>query len=223
MFKKGIISILLSFVFCTNAFGQDKSLTHHFELTENTGMAFSANLFTLTANFDMEQMSLSYYGLSGSKTALNNTGGAVSPAFDLENDLTANKTDTESFGNKFKALTEYIFQMFDMDDSKSSAANEKSFLKSRVDTDKVHITDFEINFAINMGYDAKQNLKMDGIKVISYGWNTYLNAIYNYEKNEVELGLSNSTINQYLLDGMKLEFHANPKAGSGAVLLSMML
>ncbi len=221
MFKRYIIPILLLCLFCTNAFSQDKSLTHRFKLTDGTTVSFSANLFTLAANFDMDQMSLSYYGLSSPKSGFSNAG--ASSAFDFESDLSVNKTDTDSFGNTFKALTEYIFQMFNMDDSNNNAANEESFLKSKVDTDKIHLNDFEVNFAISMGYDEKQNLKMDGIKVISYGWNTYLNAIYNYEKNEVELGLSNSTINQFLLDGMKLEFHANPKAGSGAVLLSMML
>ncbi len=221
MFKRCIISILFSWLLCTNAFGQDKTLNQHFELTEGTSMAFSANLLTFTANFDVDQMSLSYYGLSSPKPALLNTG--ASPAIDFDNDFSTNKADTGSFGNKFKALTEYIFQMFNMDDSKNSAANEDSFLMSKVDIDTVHINDFEVNFALNMGYDEKQNLKMDGIKVISYGMNTYLNAIYNYEKNEVELGLSTSYINQHLLDGMKLEFQANPKAGSGAILLSMTL
>ncbi len=222
MFKRCIISILFSCMFCSSAFGQDKMLNQHFELTECTSMAFSANLFTLTANFDVDEMSLSYYGLSSPKPAMLNAIG-TSSAFDLEDGFTTNKVDTNSFGTKFKALTEYIFQMFNMDNSENNAANENTFLKSKVDISKAYINDFEVNFALSMGYDENQNLKMDGIKVISYGLNTYLNAIYNNEKNEVELGLSNSYINQHLLDGMKLEFQANPKAGSGAVLLSMTL
>ncbi len=222
MFRKCIISILFSCLVSTNAFGQDKTMNEYFESTEDTSVTFSAKLFTLTANFDVDQMSLSYYGLSSPKpVGLSSNRG--SSAFDSENDFSINADDTGSFGNTFKALTEYIFQMFNMNDSKNNGTNDESFLKSKIDFDKAHLNDFEVSFALCMGYDEKQYVKMDGIKLISYGLNTYFNAIYNYEKNEIELGVSNSYINQHLLNGMKLELQANPKAGSGSVLLSMAL
>ncbi len=52
---------------------------------------------------------------------------------------------------------------------------------------------------------------------------TYINAAYDYEKNGLELGLTNSFLNSYLFDNMKLKIQANPSTGSGSILFVMSL
>ncbi|MCP4763711.1 MAG: hypothetical protein GY870_18210 [archaeon] len=81
----------------------------------------------------------------------------------------------------------------------------------------------DLNLFLNIGYDAESLVKFNSINLKSFLFQTYINAIYRYEKQELEFSLSNSFLNDYLFDGMKLEFKANPSTGSGAILFVMTL
>jgi hypothetical protein len=80
-----------------------------------------------------------------------------------------------------------------------------------------------LNLSFNIGYDTESIIKMNSIQLKSFGYKTYLKAVFNYETKQLELGLSNAFLNNYLLKGMKLEFKANPAVGSGALLFVMTL
>ncbi|MDA3915496.1 MAG: hypothetical protein PF690_00785 [Deltaproteobacteria bacterium] len=79
----------------------------------------------------------------------------------------------------------------------------------------------DLNLSLNIGYDNQSLLKMNSIKVKSFCYKTQISAIYDCENKQVELGLSNTSLNGYLFDGMKLEFQAIPSTGAGAILLVM--
>ncbi len=81
----------------------------------------------------------------------------------------------------------------------------------------------DLNLSLNIGYDDQSLLKMNAIKIKSFCYKTNISAIYNYENKQIELGLSNTSLNDFLFDGMKLEFQAVPSTGSGAILLVMTL
>ncbi len=81
----------------------------------------------------------------------------------------------------------------------------------------------DLNLSLNIGYDNQSLLKMNSIKVKSLCYKTQISAIYDCENKQIELGLSNTSLNDFLFDGMKLEFQATPSTGSGAIFLVMTL
>lgn len=81
----------------------------------------------------------------------------------------------------------------------------------------------DLNISLNLGYDAESLIKFNSINLKSFLFQTYISAIYHYEKQELEFSLSSSFLNDYLFDGMKLEFTATPATGSGAILFVMTL
>ena len=81
----------------------------------------------------------------------------------------------------------------------------------------------DLNLSLNIGYDDQSLLKMNSIKIKSFCYKTNISAIYDCENKQIELGLSNTSLNDFLFDGMKLEFQAVPATGSGAILLVMTL
>lgn len=81
----------------------------------------------------------------------------------------------------------------------------------------------DLNLSLNIGYDDQSFLKMNAIEIKSFCYRTNISAIYNCENKQIELGLSNTSLNKFLFDGMKLEFQAVPSTGSGAILLVMTL
>lgn len=81
----------------------------------------------------------------------------------------------------------------------------------------------DLNLYLNIGYDNQSLVKMNSIKVKSFCYKTHISAAYNYGKEQLVLGLSNTSLNSFLLDGMKLELQAIPSTGSGAILLVMAL
>ncbi len=81
----------------------------------------------------------------------------------------------------------------------------------------------DLNLSLNIGYDAESLIKINSINLKSFLLQTYINAIYRYEKQELEFSLSNSFLNNYLFDGMQLQLQANPSTGTGAILFVMTL
>ncbi len=81
----------------------------------------------------------------------------------------------------------------------------------------------DLNLSLNIGYDDQSLLKMNSIKIKSFCYKTNISAIYNCGNKQIELGLSNTSLNDFLFDGMKLEFQAVPSTGSGAILVVMTL
>jgi len=188
------------------------SFAQDLETKAGQELFFSANILSVAANINFEQMSISYNGLSGSRRYLFQSG----------RDLYTDESHLK-FDGKLKQMTRYFLKYFNFDDFSTDDADSNFSLKSKVDTGKMKPNDFEFNLSLNIEYDNNTNLKMNAIKLESSWLQTYVNAVYHYEKSEFELGLSSVVINAYLLDGMKLEFQANPVAGSGAVLLTMSL
>ena len=81
----------------------------------------------------------------------------------------------------------------------------------------------DLNLSLNIGYDDQSLLKMNSIRIKSFCYKTNISAIYNCGSKQIELGLSNTSLNDFLFDGMKLEFQAVPSTGSGAILVVMTL
>jgi len=123
------------------------------------------------------------------------------------------------FGIKLKQMTQKILQFLNVDNSPSEERVISSLLKSTVNTDSLISNDFDFKLSLNVGLDDHNNFKMDVIKLESFGLQIFTSTMYNYKNNELELGLSSAHINNYLLDGMKLEFQAKTD-GSSAILLT---
>lgn len=218
-----IFSSLFSIIMLTSI-----STAQDLENVAGEDLIISANILFVAANVNSEQMSISYNGLSSGSGHLflsdkNSYGLELSKLF--ETDVRESNEDAYllKFSRKLKQMTYQFLRYFNVDDFSTDDADSKSLLKSKVDTDRVNSNDFEFNLSLNIGYADDTILTMSAIKVESYWMHTYVNAVYDYEKSEFELGLSSVYINDYLLDGMKLEFQANPVAGSGAILLTMAL
>jgi len=215
------------FMFIPPIFAQD------FESKMGPDLIFSTTVLSIAANVSSEQMSISYNGLSTGSGLLfqsdkkaydlepSDSPGAVSNGFDEEN-------VSFKFGKKLKQMTNYFLRYFNVDDFSTDNEDSKFLLKGKMDTNpmnfnQVNPDNFEFNISFNVGYDDDTILKMNAIKLVSYWQHTFVNAVYHPEKKELELGLSSAYINNCLVDGMKLEFHANPGTGSGAVLFTMNL
>ncbi|MBU1341481.1 MAG: hypothetical protein KKE44_00970 [Proteobacteria bacterium] len=144
----------------------------------------------------------------------------TSTSLNADFDGLAKEDSLLKIGSTLKQAACYFFRYFEMDDVAATNEKTKFFLRSKVDADEINSKNFEFKVFFNIGYDDDTFLTMNAIKLKSLWHHTYFNAVYHYEKNEFEIGLSNAFINKYLLNGMKLEFQANPSAGSGAVLLT---
>ncbi len=191
-------------------------------------LIISANILFVAAKVNSEQMSISYNGLSSDSGYLfssdnNSYGLDPSKLFEADDREFDEDAYLLKFSRKLKQMTHHFLRYFNVEDFSTDKADSNSLLKSKVDTDQMSSNDFEFNLSLNVGYDEDTILTMSAIKVESYWMHTYVNALYDYEKREFELGLSSVYINDYLLDGMKLEFQTNPIAGSGAILLTMSL
>ncbi|MCD4722587.1 MAG: hypothetical protein K8S13_22425 [Desulfobacula sp.] len=196
-------------------------------------LVISANILFVAANVNSERMSISYNGLSiGSGYLFQSDKHLYGFESSEPSEADFKEFDEDDYpfklGRKLKQMTHYFLRFFNVDDFSNNDSDSKFLLKSKVDTDqmnpnKMNLNDFEFNLSLNIGYDDDAILKMNAIKLESYWLHTYVNAVYHYEKNEFELGLSCAYINDCFLDGMKLEFQANPIAGTGAILLTMNL
>ena len=58
----------------------------------------------------------------------------------------------------------------------------------------------DLNLSLNIGYDDQSLLKMNAIKIKSFCYKTNISAIYNCENKQIELGLSNTSLNDFLFD-----------------------
>ncbi len=224
---QGVILFFLFFiiVFTSPVFAQD------LENKTDQNLVFSATVLAITAKTSSEQMSISYNGLS--------TGsGMIFPSYKKPVGLeppdlpyaVVNGLDKEKipfkFDRKLKQMTHYFFKYFNVDDCSTEDEDSKVLLKGNtrlMNFNQMDPDNFEFNLSFNVGYDDDTILRMNAINLVSYWRHTFVNAVYHPEKKEFEFGLSSAYINDCLLTGMKLEFKANPVAGSGAVLLTMNL
>ena len=228
-YSQGVILFFLFFItlFASKVFAQ--------ELENKTGqnIVFSTTVLSIAANVSSDRLSVSYNGLSTGSGLLFQSD---TKAYDLElSGLPGgalNKLDEEKaplkFDKKLKQMTQYFLRYFNVDDFLTDDENSKFLLTGKVntspmDSNQMNPDDFEFNLSFNVGYDNDTILKMNAIKLVSYWHHTFVNAVYHPEKKELEFGLSSAYINNCLVDGMRLEFQANPGAGSGAVLLTMNL
>lgn len=197
------------------------SFAQDFESKKGQDIFISANLLTMVGTINSERMSISYNGISSATGMLYALEKNSQPGMDLEKSFT--DENQFKFGEKLKQVTGYFLKYFNVEDLSSDETVTSSLLKSKVDISKENTNEFEFNLSLNIGSGVDTLVKMSAVKMESYWYRTYVNAVYNYEKSEIELGVSSAYINEYLLDGMKLEVQANPSEGSGAVLLTMSL
>ncbi|WP_300462779.1 hypothetical protein [Desulfobacula sp.] len=197
------------------------SFAQDLESDFNQTVIVSANVLTISARNHFQWMSISYNGRPG-----NNKYTVQSTASGGDGEERDQGGPLDKFGKTAKQMSLYLLRYFKVEDVSTEDPETAVLLKSKVNTVKINPNDFELNLFFNVGYDSSKSLKMDGLKIdglkIETFWrNTFVNATYNYENKAVELGLSNARINDYFIDGMKLEFQTNSKAGLGALLLSM--
>ncbi|MFH2092248.1 MAG: hypothetical protein ABIJ31_07785 [Pseudomonadota bacterium] len=76
---------------------------------------------------------------------------------------------------------------------------------------------------LSVEHDEKPTITMDAVKLNTYWTGNYINAIYHYEKNQIELGFGTHMINKLLPDNMKMEIKTNPQAGTAVILFSVKL
>lgn len=191
-------------------------------------VAVTAKILTVAGNINADRMSISYNGLSTGSGMLYNFGknlylNAPGPSANLTLGQPIKNESGFKMGKKLKLMADYVLKYFNVDDLSSDDAESQFLMKSKVNTDKKNLNDFEFNMLLNIKGDDDTILKMNAIKVESVLYNTYVNAVYDYDKSEIEFGVSCGYINQYLLNGMILELQANPNTGSGALLLTMRL
>jgi len=219
--------ILLFIIICAS-----QTFAGDFENKGSQDLVFSATILAVSANISSERMSISYNGLpSGRGILFQSDNNEELDPLDLS-DTILNEVDGEKqsfkFGRKLKQMTRYFLKYFNVDDLSTDDEDVDLLLKGKVNVDPIPMdpenqNNFGFNLSFNVGYDNDTILKMNAIKIESYLYHTFVNAVYHPEENEFELGLSSAYINAYLLDGMKLEFQANPGAGSGALLFVMNL
>jgi hypothetical protein len=208
LIKNTTVRILFSMIFMIMF--PSMSLAQESEHTANQNLTVSASVLMIAAN----SMSISYDGLPGK-----NSYTFKSTASDMDVEQPKQENLMTKFTKTANQMTQYFLKYVKVEDT--SADNTSGYLlKSKVDTVKMNPNDFKVNVSLLAGYDDKTSLRMDGVKIESYWCHTFVNATYNYEKNEVEIGLSNASINEYLMNDMKLEFQTNPTTGSTALLLS---
>lgn len=94
-------------------------------------------------------------------------------------------------------------------------------LKSRIDTAKPVDTVFDVNLSLGIGYEEQKEVSISAVKLSSVWYSVFLDAVYDYKNNGLDLFLSSSRLNTYLMDGMKLEFQISPNKSEGAFVLSM--
>jgi hypothetical protein len=184
----------------------------------------SATILSVAATVGAEQLSISYNGISsrGEKS------------YNLKEELDLNRSDVEpgltfekpragelKLAEKLKQASEYFLKHVTFDDLSSEDKESKINLKSKINTDNTGQSDFGFNLSLNITGDDDAILKMNAVTLESYGYHTFFNLVYDYEKKEVEFGVSSAHVNQYLLDGMRLEVQANPVTATGAVLMVM--
>lgn len=80
-----------------------------------------------------------------------------------------------------------------------------------------------LKLAMNIGYDETSSVKMNSVKLKSSLGSTFVDAVYDPDKDALELSMSNAVLNRCLADGMQLQFKADPLKKSGAVVLVMPL
>ncbi|NOX33215.1 MAG: hypothetical protein GXP56_05685 [Deltaproteobacteria bacterium] len=211
--------LFLSVLFISTSFAQE------IENRPGNELSVSYSVFTIAANINFDRMSISYDGLPGSHGLLFHPGrdsymlkSSTQPDEILEKN--SDHDSLYSFEEKLKQVTRFFLRYFNIDGFSTGDEGSKFLLKSRVDATKEPPAVFEYNLSLNIGYDDNTTLIMNTVKLESYWFHTYVNAIYHYQESELELGLSSDYLNDYLFKGMKLEFLANPGAGSGAVLLT---
>ncbi len=204
-------AILVTLVFSSITFAQD------FKTENPQEVHFSANVLSASVNFDSESMFISYNGMAGSNKDVN-----ASKPVNLMSAENFNPDVSFDFNRKFKQISDTLFRFFNVDELSSDDEPDARYqLKSKVNTKKRRLNHMDFDLSLLFGSDDDSVVKMDGIK-LGTSWNdTHINAIYHYEKDEIELGLSTDIINDHLMEGMTLEFQANPNAESGAVVLIM--
>jgi len=193
--------------------------------TKHRNVIVTANVLTLGANMNFHQMSISYNGLSKDgevffPTEMNTYSFGYSKFFDADYDNLGSDDEMFQMDRMLERMTLYLRKYFDINEDSTHNSKTHSFLESKITSDVLSTNEFEFNLSLNVGYDDNTILKMNAVTLESQWRNTYVNAVYNCEENEFELGLSNAYLNDYLFKGMKVEFQANPSAGSGAVLLT---
>ncbi|MCP3874388.1 MAG: hypothetical protein GY699_14695 [Desulfobacteraceae bacterium] len=206
-----ILFALMMMIFTSISSAQD------IEYQPDQNFVVLANILAISANIDPESMAISYNGISNNSDTFN-TKQSLSQS-SMKTIKSANSSD---FGGKLKPITDTFYNVFNLDSFSSNDDSDSRFLvKSKINADKRNTKDVEFKFSLVFGGNDDTILKMDGVKLESSWKNTYFNAVYHYEKSEIELSMTNSNVNDYLFDGMRLEVQANPSANAGAILLIM--
>lgn len=172
------------------------------------------------------QMSISYHGNTlGVRPVLSDTSCEQAIPYETGADeklFNGAKTKYERVGNKIKSLTRHALRYFYFDQSDVQDTKTLLSLKTRVHANEYAPDDMDIKVSVNVGVNDETNdFTINELKVSSFGFSTYLDTVYDYRKDRINLYLSNMYLNALLLKGMKLEFQVHPKESSGAVVLNM--
>lgn len=181
---------------------------------------------TLTAGFSTQKMFLSYSGIPNNDMDFVTTtpeNYMLSPWPDSDNnlELISSSSYMMKIEKYLQRTADRILQYFSVDNSTDGEV-VSSLLKTHLPDDTMRKSmDYDFSLSFNVGYDSDQVININAVKVSSYLFSTYLDAVYDCRNSGLDLFFSNDYLNDYLLNGMKLEFQMSPTKSSGAVLVTM--
>ena len=208
------ISVIYMLVcFAVPVFAQDSQVLH-------------PNFLVASASIPSDKMSISYYGNSGyRKSVLSDTSIQQALAYEtgmIKQSQDEVKTKYKRMGDKIKMVGRHVLRYFYFDQVGCMDTENPLSMKTRVHANEYAPDDMDVNVSVNVGVNEDTNdFIINEVKVSSFGFSTYLDAVYNYRKDQINLYLSNMHLNELLLEGMKLEFQVQPEENSGAVVLNM--
>ena len=185
-----------------------------------------ADYLVASANAPADQMSISYDGLS--ENSIDNREVESLETFAIlvneessHSAMVSDKDDLHWIREKVAGLSKNFLKYFSVEDGFDSKVSAFLNLKSKIVTDTTRPEDFDVNVSSLIAGDDTSVAAISAVKISSYWASNYLDAVYDYENDGLELFFSNTDINAFLLEGMKLEFQISPEKSAGAFLLTM--
>lgn len=199
-----------------------------FKIDSGNGIFVNANILYAAAKIDSARFSISYDGILKNRKMAAQSKQDFS-FLDPENlygiklELSIKEGIPFRITQRLKTAADYFLRHIKIGSFLSHNSDAMNLIESKVKTNKVKKEKLDFNLSVAIGHHDDKMVSMEAVNFESYWKDTYVNAVYHFEKNEIEFGLSNSYINQYLLDGMKLELQGNPTDKSGVILLTKSL
>jgi hypothetical protein len=181
------------------------------------------NFSPVLADAEVEKMKMNQAGAgNGIVASLNNPGAGYLVLEDMERQNPVKNISKDEFSQVKEAavvLAGQVMNYFSFDNENSGKENLDFQMENRINTSRFQGNAFDFHLTIGVGYEKEpKSLILSKIKVSAYGFSTYLDAVYDYQNEGLELILSNSHVNTLLMDNMKLEVQISSTINPGGAL-----